>query len=87
MIEFVQQTTTGFCIFRASAQVDAFFCYEEFSKVGKMYRKMYFHLFNAATGALYAPTKEVSDEILRKAKKEVVEMYPEPLEEADNRTE
>ncbi len=55
--------------------------------MGKMYRKMYFHLFNAATGALYAPTKEVSDEILRKAKKEVVEMYPEPLEEADNRTE
>ena len=41
----------------------------------ELYKKMYYHLFNAVTDAIRADTKMVSDEILKKAQRETEELY------------
>ncbi len=41
----------------------------------ELYKKMYYHLFNAVTDAIRADTKKVSDEILKKAQTETEELY------------
>ena len=41
----------------------------------ELYKKMYYHLFNAVTDAIRTETKQVADEILKQAQIETEDIY------------
>ena len=45
--------------------------------VNELYKKMYYHLFNAVTDAIRAKTKSETDEILKQAQIECEDVYCE----------
>lgn len=53
----------------------AFFILGENIMEKELYKKMYYHLFNAVTDALKANTKPETDEILKQAQIKTEEIY------------
>ena len=62
-------------VFRASTSVGAFLILKVKFMENELYKKMYYHLFNAVTDAIRTETKQVADEILKQAQIETEEIY------------